>query len=369
MKVNKIYAEFTLRCDKAIMETNTSYLIELAKDTSDLGRAKLVGKTAEQLLNQARDFTDAELSLFGDIFAKLYKFTPADTKEKLSSAIAMSDWAPHSLIRVIAMDDENIAGPVLSFSPVIKEELLEEVVKTGSKSHQIRIAQRPFIGQNVSNALVDGNHLEVIAALSKNLTANISETDLIKALQLAKDNPSIIDNFVSRSDASEQIVEIATKLGSTLAREIAKRQSSKSVATPVDRAINPDFDGIESFFKQEDEIQETPKKIYKQVVSVLDPKDLMRELQSGQKSIFIKQVAGYIGTDNGEIINCLRKQKIESFALLARAIGFEANQVQTMVKELDFGGPEWRDEFNKLIVGIWLNNPPDAALEKFRNQL
>lgn len=342
------------------MITNTAQLLELAKDTSDLGRTKLVGQTAEQLLSQARDFTQAELGLFGDIFSKLYQFTDAETKEKLATAIALADWAPISLVRAIALDNADIAGPVLSFSPVIEDELLTEVVKNGSKAHQVRVAERPHIGANVTNALVDGNHVEVIAALSKNLTAKISQDDILKAIEIAKSDPKILDNFVSRNDISNEIIELASKLGSSLALEITKHQNNHAKINELQ---------VETITPVEPEPKPKTIRQFNQLIKVINPKDLFRELTSGQKSIFLKQVAGYIGVENHEIIRLLRKQQIESFALLARSIGFEANQVQTLVRELDFGGPLWRDEFNKTVVSLWLKYPSEAALEQLREML
>lgn len=342
------------------MVTNTAQLLELAKDNSDLGRTKLVGKTAEQLLSQARDFSQTELSLFGDIFSKLYQFTDSETKEKLATAIALADWAPESLVRAIALDNADIAGPVLSFSPIIEDELLTEVVKSGSKAHQVRVAERPNIGENVTNALVDGNHIEVIAALSKNLTAKISPDDFVRAIEIAKSDPKIMDNFVSRSDASEEIIILASQLGSTLAQQITKHHNDHAKIKELQ---------VETIAPIEYEEKPKIQRQFKQLINVINPKELFHELTSGQKSIFLKQVAGFIGVESHEIIKLLRKQNIESFALLARAIGFEANQVHIMVRELDLGGPKWLDEYNKIIVSLWLKYPSPAALEQFREML
>ena len=130
-------------------------LIALAKDKTDSGRRVLADVTANELLSHTRDFSDAELKYFGEIFSHLYNHIEPTLKKKIANAVSLADWAPKSLVQLIANDNADIAAPVISFSQKFEDADLERIIKNGTIDHQLRIAERNNIGA------VSYTHLDV----------------------------------------------------------------------------------------------------------------------------------------------------------------------------------------------------------------
>lgn len=329
------------------MHGKTAHLIELAKDNSVAGRTRLVDETANELLHQPRDFSQSELQLFGQIFAKLYEFTHEETKHQLANTIALSDWAPLPLVRAIAMDNAHLAGPVLSFSPVITDEVLREVVETSSLEHQLRVADRPHIGQEVTSALIDNEHIKVIETLGKNPTASISSKAMEKAFHIAKDTPHILDAFSTRGDVTPELLKKAADLGANGAKKQLMNTSSQSY-TP--KSINE----ISS-------ISERMSNINRE----FDPKYVRELIHVGDKPTLLKIFSQHLNMPPNQVAAVLSRNKIELYALLSRSIGLDPNNVEEFTNVMSNFTIEWRSEFNKAMISLWVKYTPAAALQQF----
>jgi Uncharacterised protein conserved in bacteria (DUF2336) len=328
------------------MMENSLDLLQLAQDKSLNGRAKLAHQTAIQLLSQSRDFTDTELKYFGDIFSLLYDYLDENTKKMLASAVALSDWAPKSLLQAIALDKSEIAGPVVSHNNKIDDLDLENIVLNGSRDHQMRVAQRPFIGEIVSDALVNVNEFEIVAALSKNQTAAISEDTMKKAIEISKGEVSIIDNFVQRSDISKTLIELAKSLGSQVAMHKNKSEN----------AVHLSIETLENAFNQA--ISETQEEEEENID--FNPQQAFYDLARGNKEGFYSQTSIFFEVDKKQILKLLNLEKIENFALICLAIGFDASKVAPIIKALGFAHI-WRPEYKIGIDALWTRYNADEA--------
>lgn len=123
-----------------------------------------------------------ELSpVLGEIFLTLARQAERDVRKVLSEKLAHADWAPAALVNVLALDEIEIARPILASSPVLQDEDLLRVLIEASLEHQIAIARRPHISGRVADAVIDGADPAVLMALTTNRTAEIS-TDGVRRL-------------------------------------------------------------------------------------------------------------------------------------------------------------------------------------------
>lgn len=329
------------------MQSKTAQLIELSKDTSVAGRTRLVDETANQLLHQPRDFSQAELQLFGQIFAKLYEFTHEETKHQLANTIALSEWAPLSLVRAIAMDNSHLAGPILSFSPVITDQVLQEVVENGTLEHQLRIADRPFIGTGVTSALVDVEQIKIIETLGKNSTASINETTLEKAFEIAKDSPLILDAFAKRSDLTPNLLKKAADFGSSGAKTRLSNTSAKPQTIEKPSPTTFSRDRLATDIKE------------------FDPNFIRELISIGDKASLLKLFAQHLNMPPNQVAGILSRNKMELYALLSRSIGLDPNNVEALTNLMSGFSIQWRSEYNKAMISLWVKYTPTAAMQQF----
>ncbi|MGZ9114439.1 MAG: DUF2336 domain-containing protein, partial [Brevundimonas sp.] len=116
-----------------------------------------------------------ELSpVLSDIFLTLARQAEREVRKALSEKLAHADWAPAALINVLALDDIEIARPVLASSPILQDDDLLRVMIEASLEHQIAIARRPQISGRVADAMIERGEPAVLTALATNRTADLS---------------------------------------------------------------------------------------------------------------------------------------------------------------------------------------------------
>ncbi len=323
-------------------------LIALAKDKTDSGRRVLADVTANELLSHTRDFSDAELKYFGEIFSHLYNHIEPTLKKKIANAVSLADWAPKSLVQLIANDNADIAAPVISFSQKFEDADLERIIKNGTIDHQLRIAERNNIGEIVSSALVDVNEIRVVEVLSKNHTASINEETMRRAIEIAKSDTTIIDNFMIRRDVSNKLREIASSLGSKVAQNHIQEKQVHPLRASIEK--------IEHEFT----ITKRPKDSYNAL-------EAFNQLESGNKDEFLDIICKRFEINKEQLEISLDKEKVETFVLLARAIDFELDQVSPMIKALGHGHV-YRPEFRLAIEALWSKYDNHSALDHLYKQ-
>ena len=115
-------------------------LLELARNPSADSRERLLlGVVA---LCDARPPSGELSPVLGEIFLTLARQAERDVRKLLSERLALADWAPPALINVLALDEIEIARPVLAASPVLQDDDLLRVLVEATLEHQIEIARR-----------------------------------------------------------------------------------------------------------------------------------------------------------------------------------------------------------------------------------
>ncbi|HZV83528.1 MAG TPA: DUF2336 domain-containing protein [Brevundimonas sp.] len=116
-----------------------------------------------------------ELSpVLGEIFLTLARQAEREVRKVLAEKLAHADWAPVALVNVLALDEIEIARPVLAASPILKDDDLLRILIEASLEHQIAIARRPHLSGRVADAVIDRGEPAVLTALATNLTADLS---------------------------------------------------------------------------------------------------------------------------------------------------------------------------------------------------
>jgi uncharacterized protein (DUF2336 family) len=97
-----------------------------------------------------------------------------DIRHRLSERLADADWAPSALINIMALDEIEIARPIIARSPVLQDHDLIRLLVQATLEHQIEIARRPRLPAPVVEAIISRDEPAVLTALASNDTAEIS---------------------------------------------------------------------------------------------------------------------------------------------------------------------------------------------------
>src|SRR5262249_39247315 len=114
-----------------------------------------------------------------------------EVRRRLAERIAGVDWAPRALIHVLALDDIEIARPVIAASPLLDDDDLVRLLVEATLEHQIEVARRPDIGEIVTEAILKGGDAAVLAALAANPSAHLPKGGMARLVEAARTAPAL----------------------------------------------------------------------------------------------------------------------------------------------------------------------------------
>jgi uncharacterized protein (DUF2336 family) len=125
----------------------------------------------------------AAQAVLADLFVSLVVEAERDVRRRLAERIAEAQWAPKPLVEVLALDEIEIARPVIASSPLLHDEDLVRLLTECNLEHQIEVARRPGIGAPVVEAILDGSAPLVLTALAGNETADIAPAAMARLIE------------------------------------------------------------------------------------------------------------------------------------------------------------------------------------------
>ncbi len=216
-------------------------MMALARDATKAGRKALFATVNDLFRDSEGTLSERERALMGDILRKLIGDVETAVRKELAERLAERDDAPHDLMVALADDEFEVAHAVLVKSAVLMDTDLVEIVRHRSQAHQLAIATRKSVSEEVSQALADTGDTDVIttmlendeAAISRSLMAHlVAESKRIDGFQMPlvnrRDLPPdlarkmywwvsaairdhIVENFAVDPVAIDDTVELAVK--------------------------------------------------------------------------------------------------------------------------------------------------------------
>ena len=185
----------------------------LLSDRSPEARAETVGKIAGSLTE--REFSEAERKEAEAIFRVLATDAEVLVRKSLSETLKELPDLPHDIALSLASDIADVATPMLTFSDVLSDEDLMEIVSGQSESHQAAIASRATVSEAVSEKLAETGSEKVVATLMGNEGAQISEETFEKVLDEYGDSEKVNAPMAQRSalpiTVAERLVSLVSE--------------------------------------------------------------------------------------------------------------------------------------------------------------
>lgn len=214
-------------------------LLALAHNPSPDSRERLLlGVVA---LCDARPPSGELSPVLGEIFLTLARQAERDVRKILSERLATVDWAPSALINVLALDEIEIARPVLAASPLLQDDDLLRVLVEATLEHQIEVARRPHLGGRVADAIIERGEPATLTALAFNRTAEISLDGVRRLVEQSRRVAALRGPLIRHPRLTEQLAEQMYEwVGVALRQSICARfqVDERKLAPFIERAID-----------------------------------------------------------------------------------------------------------------------------------
>lgn len=349
---------------------STGELLALARDSSPDARQRLLlGVVA---LCDASPPSGELSPVLGEIFLTLARQAERDVRKALSEKLAHADWAPVVLINMLALDEIEIARPVLTSSPILQDDDLLRVMIEASIEHQIAVARRPQISGRVADAVIERGQPAVLTALATNRTADLSVDNVRRLVEHSRRIAALRAPLTRHPRLTEALAEqMYHWVGTALRQSISARFNvdeqvlGSAVYDAVEGVLRP---ALPNDVAQDDpDRDEMERRLVDKLKSAgqLRPGFLIRAIREKRLSLFVHGLAGLGGFAADDIRKALAAPTPEALYYACATVNIDRAVFPTLLTELR--------KLNQSLPGdggdpIWLRGAlsPTSAARAFR---
>jgi uncharacterized protein (DUF2336 family) len=338
------------------LATNESQeqLVQLARSRTPENRDRLLLALAD-LCHAGGEAASrpAAQELLSSIFMSLVIEAERDLRRRLADRLAKAEWAPAALINVLALDEIEVARPIIASSPLLQDEDLIRLLVEATIEHQIEVARRPKLGRAVVAAILRQGEPAVLTALAGNATAELTDEDMRALVNEARRIAALRAPLVNHPKlTSELALQLYVWLGQAMRKALLDRfrldpeALERAIAETISEAhggVRATDDGL-VVVAREGEREEMERKLVDKLhgASQLRPGYLVRALREGRLSLFAAALAKLGGFEPEQVRQAIDSPRPELLQLACAGVGIDRSafpSILQMVRGLNGGRP------------------------------
>jgi uncharacterized protein (DUF2336 family) len=355
-------------------------LLGLARSRAAADREKLIQALALFCDTPEAGASRRAEALVNDIFMVLVAQAERDIRLRLADTLAPARWAPSGLVNALALDDIEIARPIIAKSPVLSDPDLIKLLVVATIDHQIEVARRPDISSSVVAAIVERGHPAVLTALAANGSAQVDPDGLAKLVAASRNIASLRAPLARHPRLTAELAYVLYSwVGKALRQELGERfvidpaalEGAVGEATgqafaqfPLGQVpIGADVD------RQEMETRLIAKL---QAAGQLRPGFLLKALRDGKLYLFELALASLANLRTEEVKIACASNRPEWVALACAGVGIDRSVFPTilsLVRSLNDGYPTGGEHSLRDINAAFTHKSADQAIAAFRAEI
>jgi uncharacterized protein (DUF2336 family) len=363
------------------LATSSASLLSLARSRRPADRERLLLAIVDLCDAPETDAVARSQSvqtLLSSIFMELVVEAERDIRRRLAEKLSTAAWAPSALINVLALDDIEIAAPIIAGSPVLNDLDLVRLLVEATIEHQIAVARRPELAPSVVSAILEQAEPAVLTALAGNQTAHLSEADMAELTDAAQTIASLRAPLSEHPRLTSRLAErLYLWVGLSLRKGLSDRFNldepalDDMLAAALVRAqmgVDPQAaprtqrDG-----EREAMEQRLVEKLH--TAGQLRPGYLIRALREQRLGVFSAALAELGEFDIEHVRSTLNSDRPELLALACAAIGIDRSvfpDILRMVRDLNAGKPGGGEESSRRACEAFAPVSAGMAASAFR---
>jgi uncharacterized protein (DUF2336 family) len=317
-------------------------LKELPNRTSSEARRELLREATENLAGRSGALTPEANAELDRIMASVASEFSIQVRAEFARLIAANATHFSNTAAHFAMDEIEVAAPVLKHSDALSEDVLLMVVAEKSEAHMMAVTQRSSVSPRLSHALVERGGDEVVSSLLSNEGAAIGDNTYEMVMERADASPLLQAGLVRRKSVPMDLLnELYLKAESGLRQEIMVKFAQIDPAE-MEKAFERSRIRLTSRYRQlPEDIEEGRKRLAdldakRQLVPVTLI-SLLREGPEG-RTTFLLAFAKLADVDFEIIQRALEGPDMDTLAILCRGSGFDRSLFVTLGVTLDRSG-------------------------------
>ena len=306
-------------------------LLRLARDRSTAARRDLVEIISDLFFDQDRILSERERATMSNILRQLIHDVEISVRKHLAIRLSDEPLAPSELIYVLANDNAEIAHPILMRSDVLKDAQLIEIIRNRDLEHQLSVAMRRTLSEEVSGALVETSEVTVIERLLENPGAEIGRQTMTYLVEQSQRVDAFQNPLIRRKDLPRDLAErMYWWVSAALRTEILEQHSLD--ANQLDDVMES---AIEAAVRSDSELVSGGVAASQLAAKMVDQLGVSAELmiqvlRTGEISLFEHIVERATELRQPLVQRLIYESGGEGLAVLCRALGFAATDYHTL---------------------------------------
>ncbi|MGY6627508.1 MAG: DUF2336 domain-containing protein [Oceanicaulis sp.] len=202
-------------------------LVRLTNRGDDEARALAARKVCARYA--APDLSQEERVLGAEIVRVLARDAAELVRRALSVTLQRSPHLPPDVARQLAADVDSIAIPVIAGSPVLSDDDLIDIVRSGAARRQVAVAAREHLSEAVTCQVAEHGVTEAVSVLAGNEGAAFNASAFASVFRRFADTPQVLERFIDRGALPMEITE---KLVARISDEALQRLVSRHALPP-----------------------------------------------------------------------------------------------------------------------------------------
>jgi uncharacterized protein (DUF2336 family) len=217
-------------------------LAGMSNDMSSEDRRELLRKVTDAMAGGTAGGED-EAAKLDEILAGAASDYAVQVRSELAKLVAGAPAFGHTA-SLFALDDIEVAAPILRKSRALSDTTLLKVIAKNSQAHMLAVTQRQDISPEVSHALVKAGDDNVLVSLLANDTARIAHGTFEAVTARAHNSTVLQAPLVRRKDVPvEMLTELYLKVENGLRLEILTKYNTVS-SEEIDKAFQRSRDRL-----------------------------------------------------------------------------------------------------------------------------
>src|SRR5271166_392020 len=132
-------------------------------------RADVLRRVTDLFMSASGSFSEPQIELFDEVMTRLVEGVELAARAAFGSRLATAIDAPLNVIRMLAFDPAiEVAGPLLTQSERVTEDMLVENASTMSQDHLLAISRRSQVNEGVTDVLLARGNMAVVSSTAEN---------------------------------------------------------------------------------------------------------------------------------------------------------------------------------------------------------
>jgi uncharacterized protein (DUF2336 family) len=302
--------------------SDMAHLAELAASPRGTRRDDIYQAVASLYRAQGQLLSERERSLMREILRRLAGDVEMAIRIATAEKIADDPEAPLDLILLLVDDKIEVARPLILRSQRLTDAELLNFIAEADETRQALCAERPHIGEPVTEALARSDAEPVLVALVRNLTARIANGTFATLVEKSKALASLQEPLVHRGDLPPVLAtRMCDWVSDALKTHLVGRTPLHSAATS--EAIERAAKDVQS--PPNAEVADSSRKLIDKLAAAgqLKAGFLLRVLHQGQLDLFELAFAKLLQIDFASVRRILYDGGPRTVALACRAVGID----------------------------------------------